>query len=73
MTLNLWPLAKSKTLWFSVLLAIGGVLEQSQSLVTHLVGADNAGFVMIGISVIVAVLRVITTQPLSAKGVNGVI
>lgn len=58
----------SKTLWFSVLLAIGGVLEQSQSLVTSLVGADNAGFVMIGISVIVAALRVVTTQPLSAKG-----
>ena len=68
MTINLWPLAKSKTLWFSVLLAIGGVLEQSQSLVTSLVGADNAGLVMIGISVIVAVLRVVTTQPLSEKG-----
>jgi len=58
---------KSKTLWFSVILAVGGILEQSQALVTQLVGQQNTGLVMLVISVVVAVLRVITTQPLSQK------
>lgn len=58
---------KSKTLRFAVLLAVLGVLEQSQALVTQLVGQQNTGLVMLVISVVVAVLRVITTQPLSQK------
>ena len=58
---------KSKTLWFAVLLAVGGILEQSQALVTQLVGQQNTGLVMLVISVVVAVLRVITTEPLSQK------
>lgn len=58
---------KSKTLRFAVLLAVGGILEQSQALVTQLVGQQNTGLVMLVISVVVAVLRVITTQPLSQK------
>lgn len=59
---------KSKTIWFAVLLAFLGALEQSTSVVTQFVGPENSGFVMLVISVIVAVLRVVTTQPLSAKG-----
>ena len=58
---------KSKTLGFSVLLAILGVLEQSQGVVTQIVGASNVGAVMVAISVAVAVLRVYTTQALSEK------
>lgn len=58
---------KSKTLWFSLLLAIGGIAEQSSAVITQLVGANNSGFVMLGISIVVAVLRVVTTQPLSDK------
>ena len=58
---------KSKTLWFSVLIAVGGILEQSQSVVSQLVGPANTGWVMLGISVGVAVLRIITTQPINQK------
>lgn len=58
---------KSKTLWFSVLIAIGGVLEQSATLITQLVGQGNIGIVMMVISIAVAVLRVLTTAPLSEK------
>lgn len=58
---------KSKTLAFSVLLAVLGVLEQSQGVVTQIVGASNVGAVMVAISVAVAVLRVYTTLPLSEK------
>lgn len=58
---------KSKTIAFSVLLAVLGVLEQSQGVVTQIVGAGNVGAVMVVISVAVAVLRVYTTQTLSDK------
>lgn len=58
---------KSKTIAFSVLLAVLGVLEQSHGVVTQIVGAGNAGAVMVVISVAVAVLRVYTTQALSDK------
>ena len=58
---------KSKTIAFSVLLAVLGVLEQSQGAVTQIVGAGNVGAVMVAISVAVAVLRVYTTQALSEK------
>lgn len=58
---------RSKTIAFSVLLAVLGVLEQSQGVVTQIVGASNVGAVMVAISVAVAVLRVYTTLPLSEK------
>lgn len=58
---------KSKTIWFAIFLAFLGVLEQSTALVTQIVGPENSGLVMLVISVIVAVLRVVTTQPLSEK------
>lgn len=58
---------KSKTIWFAILLAVGGILEQSQSVITQLVGPQNTGLIMLLISIIVAVLRIVTTQPISAK------
>lgn len=58
---------KSKTIWFSIILALGGVAEQYASVITNLVGPKNGGMLMIGISVIVAVLRVYTTQSLNDK------
>jgi hypothetical protein len=58
---------KSKTIWFAILLAVGGILEQSQSVITQLVGSQNTGLIMLLISIIVAVLRIVTTQPISAK------
>lgn len=58
---------KSKTLAFSVLLAVLGVVEQSGGLVTQIVGASNVGAVMLAISIAVAVLRIYTTQSLSEK------
>jgi len=62
---------RSKTLWFSVLLAACGIVEQSSALVTQIVGPQNTGYVMLGVSVIVAILRSLTTQPLSEKGAGG--
>lgn len=58
---------KSKTMWFAMALAVLGVFEQSSGLIRQMVGEANFGAVMTGISVAIAVLRVITTQPLSDK------
>jgi len=58
---------KSRTIWFAIILAIGGILEQSQGIITQLAGQQNSGLVMLAVSIIVAVLRVLTTQPLSDK------
>lgn len=58
---------KSKTIWFSILVALAGVAEQYAAVISSLVGPKNSGVVMIGIGVVAAVLRVYTTQPLSEK------
>jgi len=58
---------KSKTMWFSALIAVFGVLEMQSELVRQVVGPDKFGAVMLGISMIGAVLRVVTTKPLSEK------
>jgi hypothetical protein len=46
---------------------VGGILEQSQAVVSQLVGPANTGLVMLVISVGVAVMRIITTQPINQK------
>ena len=58
---------KSKTILFSLLLAVLGAVEQNTAMVTSLVGPQNTGLAMLVISVIVAALRATTTEPLSAK------
>lgn len=58
---------RSKTLWFSAILAVLGAMELHSALLRDLVGAEHFGAVMLAISVVTAVLRVVTTQPLSEK------
>jgi uncharacterized membrane protein len=58
---------KSKTIWFAIFLAVAGILEQSQAVITQFVGQQNTGLVMLVISIVVAILRIVTTQPLNAK------
>ena len=58
---------KSKTIWFSIILAVCGVLEQSQGALTALIGASNTGFLLLIVSMITAYLRTLTTKPLSEK------
>lgn len=54
-------------MWFATFIAVAGVLEESQHVVTQLVGPEKTGALMLFISVGVAVLRIVTTQPLSEK------
>jgi hypothetical protein len=62
---------KSRTLMFALMLAVFGVLEASMgvlgSVLTPIVGPAAFGLFTVAVSVIVALLRVITTQPLSEK------
>lgn len=58
---------KSKTILFSIVVAVMGVLEQYQSVISTAVGAENSGLVILIISVITAGLRTVTTTPLSSK------
>jgi len=57
---------KSKTINFSYLLTIFGVLELNMPLIIEQLG-DNYGYLFIGVSIIVGILRKVTTQPLSDK------
>jgi len=58
---------KSRTMWFSLALVIFGALMDNFSYVQSLIDPRYYGFGYIAIGVIVAVLRFLTTQPLSDK------
>jgi hypothetical protein len=58
---------KSKTLMFSLILAILGVIEASFQVFAPYMSPAIYGFVLMAISVTVAVLRIVTTLPLNEK------
>jgi hypothetical protein len=58
----------SKTMWFSFILALLGLVEQYQGLFTTLIGENRMGTVLLVISAISAVLRIFTTESLPNKG-----
>ncbi len=57
---------KSKTINFSIALAVLGVVEINMHLVQDMLG-EYYGAAFIGISAIVAALRAVTNKPLSEK------
>lgn len=57
------PLLKSKTLWFSVILAALGALEMQ----SQVIPAEYRGQALILIAAISAALRFMTTQPVGRK------
>lgn len=63
--MNLKPILKSKTVWFSVLLAVLSVIQGYIGLLP--LTPLNQMYVGIGIAAAVVVLRAVTTQPLSSK------
>lgn len=58
---------KSKTILFSLLLAVLGAVEASLNLFADVLTPTTYGIVTMVVGVIVAGLRIITTQPLSDK------
>ena len=55
---------KSKTMIFSLLLVIFGALFDNFSYVQNSINPKYYGFILIGIGIIVAVLRFVTSKPI---------
>lgn len=55
---------KSKTMWFAAIAAVGGAVQQ----MSPFIPPDKMGAVVTGLGIISAVLRMVTTKPLSEKG-----
>ena len=58
---------KSKTLWFALALAVFGVVELQIKVFASYMSPEAFGIFNIVVGLIVAVLRVFTTLPLSEK------
>lgn len=63
--MNLKAIFKSKTIWFSILLAVLSVIQGYIGLLP--LTPLNQMYVGIGIAAAVVILRAVTTQPLSSK------
>ena len=57
----------SKTMWFSLALVILGVVYDNFSYVENIINPRLYGILLIGIGIVVAVLRFVTTMPLEDK------
>ena len=58
---------KSKTMIFALMLTVSGVVEASTDFLKTVLTPTTFGYVILGVGVIVAVLRVLTTQPIKDK------
>lgn len=58
---------KSKTIIFSILLALLGVVEASFQVFASMMTPQAYGLVLMGVSCVVAILRIVTTLPLDEK------
>lgn len=58
---------RSKTMWFSLALVIFGVVYDNFSYVENLINPRLYGVLLIGIGVVVAILRFVTTLPMDEK------
>ena len=54
-------------MWFAYLLAAFGALESNIHMFKDHMSPEAYGYVLTGIAIIVAVLRVVTTQPLKER------
>ena len=55
---------RSKTMWFSLALVIFGALFDNFSNVQNLIDPQYYGVCLIGIGIIVAILRFLTSEPI---------
>lgn len=65
--MKLKKLWRSKTIRFSLLLAVLGVIEMNLNFLAQYMSAGAFGWVTIAIGAVVAILRVITTLPIDEK------
>lgn len=67
MNIIITRMAHSKTMIFSMILAMLGVVQASMGVFTAYLTPQGTGLLTLIIGIIVAMLRVATTQPLSEK------
>jgi hypothetical protein len=67
MMANLMGALKSKTMWFSLLLVLFGALMDNSVYLKDLIPPQYFSLIMVAIGIIVAMLRMATTQPLVTK------
>jgi hypothetical protein len=60
-------IAKSKTMIFSLALAIFGAMQANTAVMKGILTPETFGWFVMGVSVITAALRVVTTKPLKDK------
>ena len=67
--MNNWitRIVKSKTMIFSIVLAIIGVLQASTDFLSTILSPNAFGYLTLASGVVAAILRILTTQPLSDK------
>lgn len=58
---------KSKTMWFALALVILGALMDNLSYLQSIIDPQYYGLIMIGIGIIVAILRFITTDAIGRE------
>lgn len=58
---------RSKTIWLSMALSALGVLQASMDAFTPYISPQSAGLISVGVGAAVAMLRILTSQPLSDK------
>ena len=58
---------KSKTMWFALALVVLGFVAENFNYVQDIINPKYYGISYMAIGVVVAILRFITTQPLSEK------
>jgi membrane-anchored glycerophosphoryl diester phosphodiesterase (GDPDase) len=67
--MQIWliQIAKSKTMIFSIILSVIGVIQASTDFLSTIMSPHAFGYLTLVIGIIAAILRVVTTQPLSDK------
>lgn len=58
---------RSRTMWAAVAFAVLGYIEANLELITQTIGAGKMGYVLIAAGVITAILRAVTSGPVSKK------
>lgn len=59
--------ARSKTMWFALALSVAGVVQLNLDVFSAWLTPEMQGLATLGVGIAVAVLRWITTDPLSEK------
>lgn len=67
--MNAWiiRIAKSKTMIFSIILSIIGVIQTSTDFLSTILSPHAFGYMTLASGIVAAILRIVTTQPLSDK------